>query len=421
MKKILCMLVLIQSGFIMAQSETVVTPNGKKVTIFPAAPGTANNGLTLSNNVIQLGGDLVQPSVLTTTEAFTLAIKGLEVNDRGISKDTDDYLMTVDPTSGVLRTRLDKSWGINGNSNIGPSEFIGTVNDEDLRFRSRNTRGGRIGPNNTIFGYGAYAGNAGTYNSAFGQYTLLSNTGSFNTAIGSQVLAMNKTGERNTGVGSSALYDNTTGIENTAVGYFALGGLTTGSSNVAVGFKAGYFLFGTSNPQVNLTNATKSIFIGVEALTAYENTTNQIVIGYKALGRGSNTVVIGNSDITSIGGYAAWSNYSDSRLKKNIVSSGYGLNFINKLRPVLYNMKTGSTELQTGFIAQEVEAAAKGIGYEFNGVVKPQSDADFYALSYASFVVPLVKAVQEQQSQIESMQKELNDLKAVVQQLINKN
>ncbi|HNI44890.1 MAG TPA: hypothetical protein PK230_09365, partial [Chitinophagales bacterium] len=56
----------------------------------------------------------------------------------------------------------------------------------------------------------------------------------------------------------------------------------------------------------------------------------------------------------------------------------------------------------TGFLAQEVEAAAKKINYDFSGVDVPKVDGGLYSLRYAEFVVPLVKAVQEQQAIIET-------------------
>ncbi|AXB58257.1 hypothetical protein HYN86_17320 [Flavobacterium fluviale] len=80
----------------MAQTETVVTPNGKKVTFYPGAPGTADNGLTITSGNIQLGGALTKPSILTTTSAYTLAILGLQT---GTS--TDDLVVT--DANGVLR------------------------------------------------------------------------------------------------------------------------------------------------------------------------------------------------------------------------------------------------------------------------------------------------------------------------------
>ena len=72
---------------------------------------------------------------------------------------------------------------------------------------------------------------------------------------------------------------------------------------------------------------------------------------------------------------------------------------------------------QSGFIAQEVEQAATEANYDFNGVKKPQNDRDTYGLSYSQFVVPLVKAVQEQQSIIEKQNDELKKLKEQVDAL----
>ena len=47
MKKLTCLLLLIQSGFMMAQTKTVVTQHGEKLTISPYA----NNGLTANNGL----------------------------------------------------------------------------------------------------------------------------------------------------------------------------------------------------------------------------------------------------------------------------------------------------------------------------------------------------------------------------------
>ena len=59
---------------------------------------------------------------------------------------------------------------------------------------------------------------------------------------------------------------------------------------------------------------------------------------------------------------------------------------------------------RTGFIAQEVEKEANESGYNFSGIIKLQSEREHYGLSYESFVVPLVKAVQEQQILIQQQQ-----------------
>jgi hypothetical protein len=57
-----------------------------------------------------------------------------------------------------------------------------------------------------------------------------------------------------------------------------------------------------------------------------------------------------------------------------------------------------------------VEEAARTIGFDFSGVDAPKNDSDMYGLRYATFVVPLVKAVQEQQQIIEQQKKRIEEL-----------
>ncbi|NQX98732.1 MAG: tail fiber domain-containing protein, partial [Flavobacteriales bacterium] len=134
--------------------------------------------------------------------------------------------------------------------------------------------------------------------------------------------------------------------------------------------------------------------------------------------------------INSIGGFANWTNVSDARFKVNVKENINGLDFILKLRPVSYNLdmdaianwyntpdslrlpeaeQLKAAETQTGFIAQEVEKAAQELGFEFHGVDAPKNKESHYGLRYAEFVVPLVKATQEQQTAIELL-KEQNEL-----------
>ena len=133
--------------------------------------------------------------------------------------------------------------------------------------------------------------------------------------------------------------------------------------------------------------------------------------------------------------YARWSH------KKNIEKNVPGLEFIMQLEPVTYNfdfdgLNTATKTLPdsekittvnpntnvrfTGFIAQDVEKAAKSIGYDFSGVDKAQNENDFYGLRYSEFVVPMVKAIQEQQSQIELLKKQNADLMRRLTDLENK-
>ena len=116
----------------------------------------------------------------------------------------------------------------------------------------------------------------------------------------------------------------------------------------------------------------------------------------------------------------------------------HGLSFITKLRPVTYNLDIrkqneieykgkkdaneewkGKYELeaikQTGFIAQEVAEAAKSLQFDFSGVDAPADSDGLYGLRYAEFVVPLVKAVQEQQTLIEKQ----NEIIQLLQERLN--
>jgi predicted nuclease with TOPRIM domain len=76
-----------------------------------------------------------------------------------------------------------------------------------------------------------------------------------------------------------------------------------------------------------------------------------------------------------------------------------------------------------GLIAQEVDQALYEIGWlDFPGIDRPKSDDELYSLRYGDFVIPLIKAVQEQQQmidaqkqQIATLQKENEELKARLQ------
>ena len=79
-------------------------------------------------------------------------------------------------------------------------------------------------------------------------------------------------------------------------------------------------------------------------------------------------------------------------------------------------LKQKSKIKYTGFIAQEVEEAAKEVGFNFSGVVPPSHDKDHYSLRYAEFVVPLVKGMQEQQELIELQQAQIKESATTITQ-----
>jgi hypothetical protein len=332
---------------------------------------------------------------------------------------------------GVLRSN---TTGIR-NVAIGASAMYSSTDARDNVAIGYNSLRSNISSdyNTAVGSYAMYATTTGSYNVSIGQNSLSSNTtGYSNTASGYYALYKNTTGNLNTGFGAFTSNSTTTGIRNTAIGYAALYRATTSNNNTGVGFQAGYY---------NLAGAN-STFIGASTgTTSNSSYSNSTALGYSARLTASNQARIGNSSVTSIGGYAGWSNVSDGRFKKNVKEDVVGLDFIVALRPVTYNLDMEAIAefhhtpdslrlweseaekgniVQTGFVAQEVEKSAKELGYDFSGVDAPQNATDNYGLRYSEFVVPLVKAVQEQQEVIKAQNAEIDLLKTQYLELLNR-
>lgn len=257
------------------------------------------------------------------------------------------------------------------------------------------------------------SGTTGSFNTAVGFSALHNNAQNFNTALGFQCMGGNSTGQLNTAVGNNALLNNITGNLNTAIGISALISNDTGSQNTAIG-----------------ANADVALFVGP--------LTNATAIGFGAVCDASNKVRIGNIIVETIEGQVAFTTPSDGRFKINVQNNIPGLSFIMNLRPVTYQVDMDqmaalmqipdekrlkgrevkqSKIIKSGFIAQEVEVAAQKCGYDFDGLNTPESeDKGYYGLAYSSFVMSLVKAVQEQQALILELQQSVQQLNETMQQ-----
>jgi len=108
---------------------------------------------------------------------------------------------------------------------------------------------------------------------------------------------------------------------------------------------------------------------------------------------------VGSINVTSSA--TTYNTSSDARLK-DVTGEAKGLEIINKLNPVAYNWKADNKS-DEGLIAQEVEEIVP------NSVSK--GDDGYYQMDYSKLVTPLIKAVQEQQEQIESLKSEIANLK----------
>jgi hypothetical protein len=308
--------------------------------------------------------------------------------------------------------------------------------------------------------------NDGFKNTAVGNQSLYTNTdGEDNTAMGLEAMYSNVGGSQNAAFGMNAMHTNLDGQENTAHGYDALYSNASGYWNTAIGSLALYAATSNANTAVgyeamqSVTTGVENTGLGYNANVSSGTFFNATAIGYNASATASNQVKIGNTSVTSIGGYANWTNFSDGRYKKNIKENIPGLAFINKLRPVSYtldvhgierfldpagarfknmradaaakaktqdeqNMSAKEKIVYTGFVAQEVEKSAKELNYDFSGVDVPKDKSSLYGIRYGDFVVPLVKAVQELSKQNDelknqnvSLQSQIDELRSMIQQI----
>lgn len=375
-----------------------------------------------SSNIYNNGGDI---GINTSAPLGKLHIKGSEnisqlIVDGGPTQSNNNPLIKLRRNNG-----LDLMW-IHSNDPstvfIGVEAGLNNAGTDNTGIGSGALRANTTGSLNTAIGLNSlYRNTTGSNNTAIGIDALLNNVGGENNiAIGNFALNTNLEGDQNAAIGVNALKANTTGNRNSANGANALQKNTSGMSNTSLGFEA----------LLDNTIGSFRTGLGVNSNSAGASFSNNTGVGYNAICSASNQVRIGNSEVTSIGGFADWTNVSDGRFKQNVSENVIGLDFIKALRPVTYTMDLhaiddwwaenyslrdsslavlgyeGEKIVHTGFVAQEVEATAKALGYEFSGVDAPKNEKDFYGLRYSTFVVPLVKAVQEQQVQIDELKRE---------------
>ncbi|AXE17089.1 hypothetical protein DR864_04735 [Runella rosea] len=324
------------------------------------------------------------------------------------------------------------------------------------RSAMENTEANALGINsfNVAIGYMSLVNvlSTGTNNVAIGRNALLNtSSGSSNTAAGFGALISNTTGAFNVGIGSGASNDNTTGTDNVAIGYRTLSGNKINTRNVAVGYEAmryadsrttsgiqayntavGYKAMHGSTTAANntgannvaigdsvLVNVTSGSFNTVVGAFAGNNITtgsNNTVIGFGAevpSGTSSNQVRIGNSAISYAGVQVAWTITSDRRLKENIKPIANGLAFIKALRPVVYHRTNNlMPDRELGFIAQELQEVMPQLGITNWGMIR-SDDKGFLTVRYNDLIAPIISAVQEQQTQLDSGKKRRSTLKTI--------
>jgi hypothetical protein len=238
----------------------------------------------------------------------------------GITQDGSVYNLgkgSVSTNTVFGQEAFGNSAGVTGANNTGMGQYplyALTTGTQNVGIGNRAGFGITTASNNSLLGY--FAGNKITTGgghtvmgsqalanittasscTAIGSSALSLCTAAENTAVGESALFALTTGTQNVASANLSLFNATTGNRNSAFGYRALLGLTTTSGTTGIGYRAGTFI---ADGTTSLTTPTNCTFIGGDTKGSANGITNETVIGFNAIGNGSNTVTIGSSAVTS--------------------------------------------------------------------------------------------------------------------------
>jgi hypothetical protein len=419
-------------------------------------------GTTDNNDVIFKRNNTRAGLIGITNTSY--GINALNPASSGINNTANGYQALYSNTTGGANTANGISAlfsNLDGSSNTANGYFALSSNTTG----GSNTANGAValssnttGSSNTANGYQAlFSNTTGIDNTANGFKALHTNIGGDkNTANGNDALYSNTFGIDNTANGNGALYSNTTGIENIANGSDALYSNTTGSSNTANGNLALYNnTSGNNNTAIGrdagITNTTGSnlTLIGYSTDVSSNNLTNATAIGYNASVAASNAMMFGNSTITDWGfgrssvtsgvfqvglnastGNGAhltaggvWTNASDVNLKENFteLNDDEMLKKISSLNITQWNYKnTPAPEIHIGPMAQDFKQLF-GLGVAGDDKAIGTIDISGVAIAGVKGLIKkseeTEKSMQQQQAIIQNQQKQIDELKALVNKI----
>lgn len=385
---------------------------------------TGNQNVVIGNSAASVfnGDNIVAIGYRAMLNANSSSYKSVAIGDSAL------YNNRAFGTVGVGSMALHKNTTGSYNTSVGYQTLLNnTIGNSNTAIGSNALYSNSTGVSNTAVGSYVLNGNTtGNNNTAVGSYALGGAlvTGESNSAFGLNALLKNTSGNGNSAFGVSSQENNTWGTGNTSVGINSLYSNTIGQGNTAIGFDAGAGASG-----INFSNCT---FLGASS-TITASRVNITMIGHSVQNgqiTANNQIALGNTSISSIRAQVSGiTAYSDARYKTNVKEDVSGLDFITKLKPVTYNVKPSElhkiwgtpdsiiekinhkeTEQirYTGLIAQDVEKAMRESGYNFTGIEIPSNSNETYTLRYTEFIMPMIKAIQEQQKQIDELKNLLN-------------
>ena len=427
---------------------------------------TGNNQTTLNIfsefNSIYIGSN---PSATTVTTGTPVAKNNISLGKVTLSKVT-----TGDKNTAIgLAALKELTTGYNNNA-------VGYQAGKALT----------TGFNNDMFGFQAGTKvTTGQENVVIGKQAGFNlSTGKWNVFVGKSAGSVIQTGQSNTMIGNGANVTggNTGAVNRTAIGSGAIAStnntVVLGNTNAANQLWVGtdkqgdvYATNGifsgtvTGNIQGNVTGnftgnltgdvtgnvtgdvtgnadtaSALSVAIGLNDLSdAISDSSNNLVLGAGSditsgqtnvtlLGPGipdsdySNSIVLGNSDISYIFGGYDWGaqfygggffNVSDRRFKNNIRPLESTLEFLSNIKGKRYDMKDGGKS-EIGLIAQEIKEYYPSLVVEKNYM---NTGEKRMAVNYAGFVPILINAINEQQEIIEELQSKVDEIEILKQEI----
>ena len=343
---------------------------------------TKNNG----NYNIAIGNRSLFENTLGNSN-IALGNQSLEKNKTGLSNIALGFLTLYTNTSG--------------NNNI-------AFGDQSLTYNT-------IGSNNFAAGYNSMvANNIGTDNIAIGYNSLFFNNSYNNIGLGRNSLFYNQNGTSNYAGGYKALFNNTSGNNNIAIGYESLMTNSTGSDNIGIG----------KSTLIDFQSGTDNIAIGKNAGSTLLGGSNNIIIGAGAqpsyIVGVYDEITLGNSSIITLRSATnVITSLSDRRDKIDIENITEGINFIKQLKPVTFTWNARDKSKvgikSAGFIAQDLLSLQKASTIGANLDLVSENNPEKLEARYNNLLPVMVKAIQDQQTIIEQLKKELAELKQLIQ------
>jgi hypothetical protein len=195
-----------------------------------------------------------------------------------------------------------------------------------------------------------------------------------------------------TGTGSALRFYSTSDPDNSSVATIISGGGTN-----TVSLQSAITGTGTYIPMTFFTSGSERMRIETGGEVYIAGTTDRGAFNLQCNG-------------TGVWGAGAYTNGSDARIKEDVSPITSGLDVIQKMNPVQFRYTeewSKDRSMQPGFIAQELQDALSGEDY-VEGVVS--SGPEYLSVAYQTIIPLLVKAVQEQQTQIDELKARIEAL-----------